>query len=155
MLLVAASQSWAQGPSAVTMNVNVFAMVRVNTGTFSLTPTQAELDADWCERLGALSIDARTNNDTGCTVKVSGEAAGTGKINPSDFLIKSATTGSTITAYTAITTLEQNLWSVAAKKANYGTAPSPILIDVKIQNVLTNYTDGTYTNTLTFTVVTN
>lgn len=149
--------AWSQsGNSTVTLSASNFASVRINTASLTLTATQTDFDNDFVERTGAsgISVDTRTNGSLGCTLAIRGEAAGAGKINPADLSVKSATTGSLMAAYTAMTTVNQNMWSNASAKPNFATAPSPILVDVRVTN-LGSYAAGSYTNVLTFTVILN
>jgi hypothetical protein len=86
-------------------------------------------------------------------------ADATPQIALADLLVKTATAagtgGATLAAYTAITAADQNLWSTTVAQHPWQT----VTTDVRIQNLIGYDDAGTagttnYTNTLTYTVVT-
>lgn len=141
--------------STATLTMDNFASVSTS-GNISLTPAQADFEAGFVEQAGAVTFNVVTNDSTGCTVSVQGAASPT--LSNSDLLIKSATSGSAITAYTATPSTSTALWSTSSAQPN-GTS---VTVDVRVQNLRT-YAGGaagagstaTYTNTLTFDVLPN
>ncbi len=128
--------------------------ITIVSASTSLSPTQPDYEAGYVEVTGTGGIHVRvtTPNSAGLILYVRCDD-GTPEIGLSDLLVKSATTGTLLPSYTAITGTDQSLWSVAG-----AVTDEDVYTDIRIQG-LWSYPDAagggttSYTNTLTYTVV--
>jgi hypothetical protein len=147
------------GSSVVTLAALATSRVQVLDAAVSLSPTTTDYDNGYVEITGAsgVRVNVRTNSAGGLVLKVRcGDASP--RIALTDLLFRTTTApgtgGTTIAAYTAIKATDQNLWSSGVPVHGW----SQVNMDVRIQNI-GNYDDPlgagttTYTNTLTYTVV--
>jgi hypothetical protein len=159
-VLAASSQAATSGTANVTLAATANTMVDILDPTITLTPTTTDYDNDYVTATGAsgLRVRVKTNSSTGMILRVRCSDA-LPAIALADLLVKTATApgtgGTTMASYTAITSTDQTLWTT-------GTAQHPwqtVTTDIRINNLI-NYNDGAgpgvtnYTNTLTYTVVT-
>ena len=159
-LLGAATQSGAatSGTSDVILTATATAEINIVDASITLVPGQSDYETGYISAEGASGIDVqiRTNSSTGAILRVLC-ADGTPEITLTDLLFKTQTSpggaGTSISSYTAITAVDQNLWTTTAAT---GVTWSTIQTDIRVQNLF-NYSDtgGTtdYTNTLTYSVV--
>lgn len=157
---VTAAQAATTGTATVTLAATANTMVDILDPAITLTPTPTDYDNDFVTAAGAsgLRVRVKTNSTTGMVLMVKCADA-VPQITLADLLVKTATAagtgGTTLAAYSAITAANQNLWTTTVPQHAWQT----VTTDVKIQNLI-NYDDaisaGTtnYTNTLTYTVVT-
>lgn len=141
-----------QGQATVYVNMNKFARLEVLNATYTITPTQTDMENGYAEALDAITVNVKTNSSSGATLKVYGSAGNPG-IALSDLLIKSGAPGSQVTEWTAIAgdlQSAQAIWSVNQKPQGW----VGVSLSLRVQN-LWNYADGTYSNTLTFVISTN
>jgi hypothetical protein len=153
-LAVAAPKANAANTTA-TLNVTNSATVSASasvSATVTLEDLQSSDEKDANDPIG---LTVSTNNANGCAVTVAaglGDAED-GNIAADDILIKSATGGSSISAFTPLTTSAVELWSTGSPVTN-----APVTVDVRFRN-LGNYPaaanggNSIYTQTLTFTAV--
>jgi hypothetical protein len=143
VLLLGAAPSWAP-PLGIT----------ISDASVTLSPGQTDYEAGYVEATGAAGIEVQvtTDNPSGLILYVRCDD-GTPEITLTDLLVRSATAGTLMPSYTAITGTDQALWSVADSVTN-----EPVDTDIRIQG-LWSYSDAAgggatpYTNTLTYTVV--
>jgi len=148
------------GTSNVTLAASANTMIQIVDPAITLTPTSTDYDNDFVVAAGAsgLRVQVKTNSSTGMVLKVKCADA-TPQIALADLLVKTATAagtgGSTLNSYTAITGADQNLWSTTVAQHPWQV----VTTDLRVQN-LNAYDDAgsagttSYTNTLTYTVVT-
>lgn len=162
MSALAASSALAatSGTATVTLAATANTMIQVLDPAITLTPTTTDYDNDFIEASGAsgLRVRVKTNSSTGMVLSVRCSDA-TPAIALADLLVKTATAagpgGATLGSYTPITSSDMTLWTTGAAQHPWQT----VTTDVRIQNLI-NYDDGAgpgvtnYTNTLTYTVVT-
>lgn len=148
------------GTSTVTLAADANTMIQIVDNAITLSPTATDYANDFVVAAGAsgLRVNVKTNSSTGMVLKVKCADA-TPQIALADLLVKTATAagtgGATLAAYTAITAADQNLWSTTVAQHPWQT----VTTDVRIQNLIGYDDAGTagttnYTNTLTYTVVT-
>ena len=135
-------------------------MITITDATLTLSPTGTDYANGFVEAAGAsgLRVQVKSNSSTGMILKVKCADASP-QIALADLLVRTQTAagtgGSTLSSYAAITASDQNLWSTTVAQGSFLT----VTTDVKVQNV-NNYDDAAgggatnYTNTLTYTVVT-
>ena len=159
--LLAASASFAAttGTSAVTLAASANAVLEILDATRTLTPNATDYGNDYVEITAAsgLRVRLKTNSTTGCVLYIKCADA-TPQIALADFLVKTQTAagagGSTMSSYTAITAVNQALWSTGAAQGPWQI----VTTDIRVQNLFA-YPDaigaGTtnYTDNLTYTVV--
>ena len=145
--------------ATVTLAASANAVVQVLDPVITLVPNGTDYGNDYVEVTGAsgLRVRVKANSTTGMILKVRCPDA-TPQIALADLLVRTQTAagtgGSTMSTYTAITAVDQNLWSTTVSQGAWATVTS----DVRVQNLF-NYNDavggGTtnYSNTLTYTVV--
>jgi hypothetical protein len=145
--------------SSVTLAASANAVVQVLDPAITLAPTPTDYGNDYVEVTGAsgLRVRVKSNSTTGMILKVRCPDA-TPQIALADLLVRTQTAagtgGTTMASYTAITAVDQNLWSTGTSQGPWTT----VTTDIRVQNLF-NYPDavggGTtnYTNTLTYTVV--
>ncbi len=128
--------------------------ITITDASISLAPSQGDYEASYVEATGAAGIRVRVDTDNGAGLILYVRCDdGSPAIALSDLLVKSATAGTLMGSYTAITGSDQALWSTGGPIAN-----QDVDTDVRVQG-LWSYSDaaggGTtdYTNTLTYTVV--
>lgn len=155
-----AARAATTGTSNVTLSAAAHAMIQILDASLALTPTPTDYDNDLVEATGAsgLRVRVKTNSSTGMALLVRCADA-TPQIALADLLVKtqtaSPTGGWTIAAWTPISAVNQTLWTTGLAQHPWLT----VTTDVRVQN-LGNYDDaaaaGTtdYTNTLTYTVIT-
>ena len=162
MSAIAASPSLAvtSGTATVTLAATANTMVDILDPSITLTPTPSDYDNDYVDAAGAsgLRVRVKTNSSTGMVLSVRCSDA-TPQISLADLLVKTATAagagGSALASYTAVSSSDMSLWSTGAAQHAWQT----VTTDVRVQNLI-NYNDGAgpgvtnYTNTLTYTVVT-
>jgi hypothetical protein len=143
LLLLCPGLSWAL-PLAIT----------IVDGSVTLSPNQTDYETGYVEVTGMAGIRVRVSTDNAAGLILYVRCDDVSPAIPlNDLLVKSATAGTLIASYTAITGADQALWSTGGTVTNQN-----IDTDVRIQN-LWNLSDaaggGTtaYTNTLTYTVV--
>jgi hypothetical protein len=158
--LAVSAQAATTGTATVTLAASAHAMIDVLDPAVTLTPTPTDYDNDYVLAAGAsgLRVRVKTNSSTGMILSVRCSDASPA-IALADLLVKTATPagagGATMGSYTAITSSDQTLWTTGAAQHPWQT----VTTDIRVQN-LANYNDGAgpgvtnYTNTLTYTVVT-
>ncbi len=155
-----AAHAATSGTATVTLAATANAMVDILDPAITLTPTSTDYGNDFVDAAGAsgLRVRVKTNSLTGMVLMVKCADA-TPQIGLADLLVRTATAagtgGTTLASYTAITAANQNLWTTTVPQHVWQT----VTTDVRIQNLITYddaITAGTtnYTNTLTYTVVT-
>jgi len=153
------AQAATMGTADVTLVASPHAMIQILDPTLTLTPTSTDYDADFVEAAGAsgLRVRVKTNSATGMVLSVRCADASP-QIALADLLVRTATGspsgGPTMSGYTPITASNQTLWTVGAAQHPWLT----VTTDVRVQNLF-NYdaavlATASYTNTLTYTVVT-
>jgi hypothetical protein len=159
-LAAPAARAATTGTADVTLAAAAHAMIQILDASLVLTPTPTDYDNDLVEATGAsgLRVRVKTNSSTGMALLVRCADA-TPQIALADLLFKtqtaSPTGGWTIASWTPITAVNQTLWTTSAAQHPWLN----VTTDVRVQN-LGNYDDaaaaGTtaYTNTLTYTVIT-
>ncbi|TMQ73298.1 MAG: hypothetical protein E6K80_00545 [Candidatus Eisenbacteria bacterium] len=158
-LAAPASDAATTGNSTVTLAATASTMVQIVDAAMVLSPTATDYDNDYVEASGAsgLRVRVKSNSSTGMVLKVRCPDA-TPQITLADLLVKTQTAagtgGTSLTAYSAITGADQNLWSTGVAQ----NALLTVTTDLRVQNLFT-YNDANgggstnYTNTLTYTVV--
>jgi len=154
------SQAASSGTSNVILAAQATAQITITDATLTLSPTATDYVNGYVEAAGAsgLRVQVKSNSSTGMILKVKCADASP-QIALADLLVRTQTAagtgGSTLSSYAAITASDQNLWSTTVAQGSFLT----VTTDVKVQNV-NNYDDAAgggatnYTNTLTYTVVT-
>lgn len=160
MSLTSLAHAATVGTSNVVLVASPHAMIQILDPTLTLTPTAANYDAEFVEATGGsgLRVRVKTNSTTGMILSVRCADA-VPQIALADLLLRTATAsptgGSTMSTYTPVTSTNQTLWTVGAPQHPWLTVNT----DVRVQNLF-NYDaavligTATYTNTLTYTVVT-
>lgn len=130
--------------------------LQIRDDTETLIPTPTDYDNDYVQANGALALRVKNTGSTGLTVLVRCADAAP-RIALSDLLLRTPTPpgagGSSMAAFTAMSAVNQRLWSSAAPQGPF----ADLTIDIRIRNLF-NYDGGitgtaNYQNTLTFTVV--
>ena len=146
--------------ATVTLAASANAVVQVLDPVITLVPNTTDYGNDYVEVTGAsgLRVRVKSNSTTGMILKVRCPDA-TPQITLADLLVRTQTAagtgGSTMATYTAITGVDQNLWSTGTSQGLWAT----VTTDVRVQSLF-NYSDAvgggttSYSNTLTYTVVT-
>jgi hypothetical protein len=159
-LLAPTAQAATSGTATVTLAASASTMVQIVDPAITLTPTPTDYDNDYVEAAGAsgLRVRVKTNSTTGMILRVRCSDA-TPQIALADLLFKTqtaaGTNGTTQAAYTPVSAADQVLWTTEAAQHSLLT----VTTDLRVQNLFT-YDDGNgagttnYTNTLTYTVVT-
>jgi len=154
------SQAASTGTSNVILAAQANALVNITDNTLTLNPTATDYVNDYVEAAGAsgLRVQVKSNSSTGMVLKVKCADASP-QIALADLLVRTQTAagtgGTTIASYVPIASTDQNLWSTTVSQNSFLT----VTTDVRITNIGT-YTDAAtpgatnYTNTLTYTVVT-
>ncbi|HVP14341.1 MAG TPA: hypothetical protein VMS88_02285 [Terriglobales bacterium] len=160
LLLPLAAQAATIGTSNVTLQALATAQVSVTDPTINLTPTSTDYDNGYVEATGTsgLRVRVQTNCTTGMQLLVACKDAAP-QIALADLLVRTQTApqggGTSISTYTPITAANQTLWTSTTPVRPWLT----VTTDVRVQNLI-NYNDAvtagttSYTNTLTYTVVT-
>jgi len=158
-LLAPLANAATTGTSNVTLAASAVALIQITDAAITLSPTATDYTNDYVEATGAagIDVDVKTNSTGGMALMVRCADA-VPQIALADLLVRTPTAagagGSTIAAYTAITAVNQNLWTTGAVQHTWAT----VTTDVRVQNLI-NYNDASgggatnYTNTLTYTVV--
>lgn len=148
------------GTADVTLVAAPHAMIQILTPTLTLTPASADYDAEFVEAIGGsgLQVRVKTNSTTGLVLSVRCADASP-QIALADLLVRTATSspsgGPTMSSYTAVSGTDQTLWTTGAAQHPW----YQVATDVRVQNLF-NYDaavlagTASYTNTLTYTVVT-
>ena len=145
--------------AALAGRVSANANVVVLDATRTLTPTAADYTTDYVEITGASGVRVQVSTDPGNGLQLFVRCADAAPpVALADFLVRTLTApgtgGTTMATYTAVTAVNQLLWSTTNAPAGSTTVNT----DVRIKNLFA-YSDpigaGTtgYTDTLTFTVV--
>lgn len=160
VLFSASSQAASSGTSNVILAAQATATITITDASLTLSPSATDYTNNYVEAAGAsgLRVQVKSNSSTGMILKVKCADASP-QITLADLLVRTQTAagtgGATMSSYTAITASDQNLWSTTVAQSNNLT----VTTDVKVQN-LNSYDDAAgggatnYTNTLTYTVVT-
>ena len=160
LLSTTTSQAASSGTSNVILAAQATATITITDPTLTLSPTATDYANDNVEAAGAsgLRVQVKSNSSTGMVLKVKCADASP-QIALADLLVRTQTAagtgGATLAAYAAIAATDQNLWSTTVSQNGNLT----VTTDIKIQNII-NYNDAAgggatnYTNTLTYTVVT-
>ena len=153
----AGAQAASTGTSNVTLAASANSILQIVDTDVVLTPNATDYSNNFVQATGAsgLRVNVKTNSSTGMVLRVKCADAAP-QIALSDLLVRTQTAagtgGSTMSSFTAITASDQNLWSTTVSQHTWLT----VTTDLQIQNI-SNYdatTGGTtYTNTLTYTVV--
>jgi|GEM_PF-2279353 len=164
LALVVVIAVWTQGFAATSGTSDVIleadATVEINIvdASVTLTPGQGDYETGYVSAEGASGIDVqvRTNSSTGAVLSVKC-TDGSPEITLTDLLFKTQTSpggaGTSQSTYTAITGVDQTLWTTTTTSATWSTVQT----DIRIQN-LWDYADASgggttsFTNTLTYTV---
>ena len=158
--LVPAAHALTSGNATVTLAASATTMVQVLDPVIVLVPNTTDYDNDFVDAAGAsgLRVRVKSNSSTGMVLKVRCPDASP-QIALADLLVRTQTAagtgGTTLASYTAISGADQNLWSTGTAQQAFAT----ITTDIRVQN-LVGYPDASgggttnYTNTLTYTVVT-
>jgi len=160
--VLAASPALAvtSGTATVTLAATANTMIQILDPAMTLSPTPTDYDNDFIEAAGAsgLRVRVKTNSSTGMILSVRCSDASP-QIALADLLVRTTTpagdAGSALASYTAIAASNMTLWSTGVAQHAWQT----VTTDVRVQNLF-GYDDGAgpgvtnYTNTLTYTVVT-
>jgi hypothetical protein len=159
-LVASLAQAATSGTSNVILAAQATANITITDASVTLSPSAADYVNNFVEVTGAsgIHVQVKTNSSTGMILKVKCADASPA-IALADLLVRTQTAagtgGTTMSSYTAITAADQNLWTTTVHQNAFLT----IATDVKVQNIF-NYDDPAaagvtnYTNTLTYTVVT-
>jgi hypothetical protein len=159
-LAAPAAQAATSGNATVTLAASASTMVQIVDAAVVLVPNPTDYDNDFVEVAGAsgLRVRVRSNSSTGMVLRVRCPDAAP-QIALADLAVKTATAagtgGTTLSGYSPITAVDQNLWSTGQAQHALFT----VTTDVRVSNLF-NYDDGSgagttsYTNTLTYSVVT-
>src|SRR5262245_32484120 len=154
------AQAATSGNATVTLAASASTMVQIVDAAITLVPGPTDYDNDYVEAVGAsgLRVRVKSNSSTGMVLRVRCSDA-TPQIALADLLFKTQTAagtgGATQSSYTAMTATDANLWSTGQAQHTLLT----VTTDLRVQNLFA-YDDGNgagttnYTNTLTYTVVT-
>ena len=135
-------------------------MVQVLDPVITPVPNATDYSNDYVEVTGAsgLRVRVKANSTTGMILKIRcPDATLADRISPTwscGRRPRPARAASTMASYTAITGVDQNLWSTGTSQGAWAT----VTTDVRVQNLF-NYNDAvgggttSYSNTLTYTVV--
>jgi hypothetical protein len=155
-----AAQAATSGTSTVTLAATANTMIQILDAAVTLTPNATDYNNDFVDAAGAsgLRVRVKSNSSTGMALLVRCSDA-TPQIALADLLFKTATAagtgGTTQSSYTAITAVDQTLWTTTVSQNPFLTVTS----DLRVQNLF-NYNDAgtagttSYTNTLTYSVIT-
>ena len=162
LALCVAPAAWAatSGTATVTLAANATAQITIQDAAVALSPNATDYDNDYVEAAGAsgLRVQVKTNSSGGMVLKLKCADASP-QIALADLLVRTQTAagtgGSTLSSYTAISASDQNLWSTNVAQNSFLT----VTTDLKITHIgsFNDASGGTttgYTNTLTYTVVT-
>jgi hypothetical protein len=159
-LLAPSAQAATTGNATVTLAASASTMVQIVDAAITLTPAPTDYTNDYVEAVGAsgLRVRVKTNSSTGMILRVRCSDA-TPQIALADLLFKTQTAagtgGTTQAAYAPVTAADQVLWTSEVAEHALVT----VTTDLRVQNLFA-YEDGngagttSYTNTLTYTVVT-
>ena len=156
-----ANGAWAaaSGTSNVTLAASANSMIQIVDPDVLLTPSSTDYSNDFVQATGAsgLRVNVKTNSSGGMVLRVKCSDA-VPQIALADLLVRTQTPagtgGSTMSSFSAITAVDQNLWSTTVAQHPWLT----VTTDLQIQNLI-NYNDAagggatTYTDVLTYTVV--
>jgi len=160
MSVTSLAHAATSGTAAVTLVASPNTMIQILDPTLTMTPTSTDYDVEFVEATGAsgLRVRVKTNSTTGMVLSVRC-ADVSPQIALADLLVRTATAspsgGPTMSSYTPITATNQTLWTTGAAQHPWAT----VTTDVRVQNLF-NYDaavlagTASYTNTLTYTVVT-
>jgi hypothetical protein len=160
--ILAASPTLAvtSGTATVSLAATANTMIQILDPSITLSPTSTDYDNDMVEAAGAsgLRVRVKTNSATGMILSVRCSDASP-QIALADLLVRATTPpgsgGSALGSYTAISASNMTLWSTGVAQHPWQT----VTTDVRVQNLF-GYDDGAgpgvtnYTNTLTYTVIT-
>lgn len=164
MAVLLSSTAWepcraaTSGTSDVNLEASATAEIDISDASVTLSPGQSDYEAGYIVAEGASGIATRvrTNSSTGMVLSIRSDD-GTPGIALADLLFKTQTApgsgGTSIDDYTAVTGLDQSLWTTTEESPDYTTIDT----DIRINN-LWEYLDAngggatTYTTTLTYTV---
>jgi hypothetical protein len=162
LALALGSDAWAapdSGTSNVVLAAAANSMIQITDAAVTLAPTSTDYSNNFVQATGAsgLRVDVKTNSSTGMVLRVRCSDAAP-RIALSDLLIRTQTPpgtgGTTMSSFTPISAVDQNLWSTTIAQHPWMT----VTTDLRIQNLM-NYDDAAgggptnYTNTLTYTVI--
>ena len=159
-VLAASSQAATSGTATVTLAASANTMVDILDPSVTLAPSATDYDNDFVVATGAsgLRVRVKTNSSTGMSLLVRCADASP-QIALPDLLVRTQTApglgGTSMASYNAITASNQTLWTTGTVQHTWQT----VTTDVKVNNV-GNYDDASgggstsYTNTLTYTVIT-
>jgi hypothetical protein len=163
-VLLSPAGSWdvcraaTSGTSDVNLEASATAEIDISDASITLSPGQSDYEAGYIVAEGASGIATRvrTNSSTGMVLSIRSDD-GTPGIALADLLFKTQTApgsgGTSISDYTAVTGVDQSLWTTTEESPSYTTIDT----DIRVNN-LWNYLDAngggttTYTTTLTYTV---
>ncbi len=162
-LLVLGTGGGARAATSGVSDVNLAALatatITIGDASITLSPGQADYEAGFIVAEGAagIAVDVQSNSATGMILYLKC-LDGVPDIALADLQFKTQTVagggGTTQAAYTAVTAVDQSVWTSDQAE------PTPVTIDADIRiNNLWNYPDAsgggvtTYTNQLTFSVV--
>jgi hypothetical protein len=159
-VLAPAAHAATTGTATVTLAASANVMVDILDPAITLTPTATDYNNDFVAAAGAsgLRVRVKSNSSTGMVLMVKCADA-VPQIALADLLVRTQTAagtgGTTLAAYTAITAGDQDLWTTTVAQHAWQT----VTTDVRVQNLMAYddaITAGTtnYTNTLTYTVIT-
>ena len=155
-------QAWAvtSGTATVTLAASANTMVQILDPAITLSPTPTDYDNDFVEAAGAsgLRVRVKSNSSTGMALFVRCSDPSP-QIALADLLVRTTTPagagGFTQPTYTPTPSSDMTLWSTGTAQHLWQT----VTTDVRVQNLI-GYDDSAspgvtnYTNTLTYTVVT-
>lgn len=160
VLATSPSLAVTSGTATVTLAATANTMIQILDPAITLSPTPTDYDNDYVDAAGAsgLRVRVKTNSSTGMMLSVRCSDASP-EIALTDLLVRTTTPagtgGSALASYTAIPASDMTLWSTGVAQHTWQT----VTTDVRVQNLI-GYNDGAgpgvtnYTNTLTYTVVT-
>jgi len=134
--------------------------IRVDTPAVTLVPTPADYNQDYVDAVGSsgIQLKVRAQGLLGCHVFVRCSDPAP-QIRLNDLLVRTPSApgigGTTISAFTPVTAVDQPLWSSTVSAPGFSTQ---LICELRVRNLMT-YDDApgaittSYQNTLTFTVI--
>ena len=154
------AEAATSGTADVNLEAAATATITIVDASITLSPGQADYEAGYIVAEGAagIAVQVQTNSSTGMVLSVKC-SDGTPEIALADLLFKTQTaaggSGTTQAAYTAITAVDQTLWTTTDVQETAFTVDT----DIRINNLWTYPDPGddggaktTYTDQLTYTV---
>lgn len=154
------AEAATSGTADVNLEAAATATITIVDASITLSPGQADYEANYIVAEGAagIAVQVQTNSSTGMVLSVKCSDA-TPEISLADLLFKTQTaaggSGTTQAVYTAITAVDQTLWTTT----DVQETPFTVDTDIRINNLWTYPDPGddagaktTYTDQLTYTI---